>query len=177
MMTGIGKWWRDRCGVVAVEFAFAFPIIILLTIGTMEVALMMLMDASLQIGIAEASRSGSLTQFGSAQDRVARVKTIMQTWAGRWVPGTSEIKVDYFVYPNLAAIGKPTWIDNNNNGKCDSGEGDCSASSVKLVPNMGVAGSLVVYQVRISRSGFTGVLKLAGINNLSYFLEIPVLNE
>lgn len=177
MITWIGKWWRDRCGVVAVEFAFAFPIIILLTIGTIEVALMMLMDASLQIGIAEASRSGSLTQFGTAEARVSRVTSIMKTWAGRWVPGTSEIKVDYLVYPNLSDIGKPTWVDNNKNDKCDPGEGDCSASSVKLVPGMGLAGSLVVYQVRISRSGFTGVLKLAGINTLNYFVEIVVLNE
>lgn len=176
-MTAIGKWWRNRSGSVAVEYALAFPLIVMLTLGTIELGLMMLLDASLEIGIAEASRSGSLTGLGTEAARKQRVEDIVKSWVGRWVPGTTTITVESFVYPNLEDANRPTWVDRNSNDSCDPGEGTCPPTGVRLIPGVGLSGSLVLYQVKLSRKGFTGVFGMAGINSLDFSRQALVVNE
>lgn len=176
-MIRLGKWWRDRRGVAAVEAAFAFPLIVLVTMGCIELSLMMLMDASLEIAITEASRSGSLTQYGNEAAREKRIKEIVQSWVSRWVPGTSNITLGTYTYPDLSAIGKPTWIDGDGDNVCDVGEGTCSPSSVKLIPGVGTAGTLTLYSVTIKRPGFSGILNLVGISSLEFVRQAVVLNE
>lgn len=176
-MIRLGKWWRDRRGVAAVEAAFAFPLIILLTMGCIELSLMMLLDASLEMGIAEASRAGSLTLSGGQAAREENVKRIVDSWVSRWVPGTSAITIETAVYPNLSDVGKPTWVDRNNNDTCDVGEGTCPPTGVELTPGIGISGSLVLYSVTVSRKGFSGVLTLAGIESLKFSRQTVVLNE
>lgn len=176
-MTALRRFHRDRRGSVALEFALVFPAFVMLAMGTIELGLMMLQDATLEIAAAEASRSGSLSQYGTKDEREARVQQIVDYWMKRWIPGSSDIVVKTYTYNNLSDIGKPTWIDGNNNNACDSGEGDCGPSSVRLYPGIGLAGSLTLYSITVSRSGITGILSLAGITKLTFTREAVVLNE
>lgn len=182
-MIGIGKWRSDRRGTAALEFAIAFPMIIMLTMGTIELALMMLLDASLEIAVSEASRTGSLTQAGTLDkpitepERVAKVRAIVESWVGRWVPGTSNIKIETFTYESPRLANMPTWIDRNNNGACDPGEGTCPPTGIQLFPGLGQAGTLTLYSVDVTRPGFTGILNMVGISSLHFVRQTVVLNE
>lgn len=178
-MISLGGLCKDRRAIAALEFAFVFPIVLLISLGAIELALMMLVDASLEIAASECSRAGALTSAGTAEQRTARVQKIFDTFAGRWVPASGgSTQVTMTVYPNLAALGKPTWIDKNNNLNCDDGEGTCPAQGgFQVVPGIGGVGSLVVYQVAISRPGVSGIFKLIGINSLSFNSQIVVINE
>lgn len=177
-MTACGRLRNDRRGMVAIEFALVFPMLLMLTVGIIEFALMMLMDASLEIAIREASRVGSLTALlPDATAREAKVKDTVNAFVSRWVPGTNTITVDLRIYDNMANIGKPTWVDGNGNNICDPGEGTCPPQGVKVVPGAGSAGALVLYQVTVIRPGFTGILKLAGIGDLTFRRCAIVVNE
>lgn len=176
-MSRLGKWRSDRRGIAALEFAFAFPVMIMLTIGTIELALMMLLDASLELAVAEASRAGSLSQSGTAAEREEAAKTIVDTWVSRWLPGSSKISIETFTYPNLSDINKPTWTDRDKDGNCDPGEGTCPPNGVELTPGIGISGSLTLYTVTLTRRGFTGVFNMAGISELTFVRQAVVLNE
>lgn len=165
----------DRLGTAALEFAIAFPVVLLITLGSIELALIMLADASLEIAASEASRIGSLTAFGDAAAREAKVKSIVATTTGRWIPVKSNITVTTHIYPDLTALGKPTWIESNNIPGCQPAEGDCTG--VQIIPGMGASSNLVVYTIVMTRSGFTGILKTVGISNLTFQRQIIVINE
>lgn len=176
-MIRLGKWLSDLRGIAALEFAFAFPVMIMMTIGTIELALMMLLDASLEMAMAEASRAGSLSQAGTEAERTAAVRQIVDSWVGRWVPGTSDITVETFTYASPTQANQPTWVDRNNNGKCDMGEGTCPPTGVQVFPGIGPSGTLTLYSITVTRPGFTGVFGMAGINTLTFSRQTVVLNE
>ncbi|MCR6630937.1 MAG: pilus assembly protein [Magnetospirillum sp.] len=178
MIATLRRLSRQRRGSAVLEFALVFPLIILLTVGAIEMGLMMLLDASLEIGIRAASRTGSITALGTREERENRIKAIVLEMVSRWVPGSSNVKIETKVYPALNNIGRPTWVDLNNNAICDDGEGTCPAEGgVQLVPGIGVSGSLVVYGVTVTRPGFSGIFKLIGINTLEFRRQAVVLNE
>lgn len=176
-MTGWRRLLGDRQGVVSLEFAFILPILILLSVGTLELGLMMMTDASLEIGIRAASRAGIITTNATAAEREAKIKTVIMSMMTPWIPDEDDIQLKTYVYNNLSEIGKPTWIDSNGNNSCDTGEGTCGAGSVQLIPGAGIAGSLVLYKVTASRPGFTGIMTLVGISNLTFTRQTVVLNE
>lgn len=176
-MTVLRHLRRDRSGSIVLEFALAFPLMILLTLGIIEFGLMMLMDASLELAMREASRAGSLTKVKTLTERDTLIKDIIAKVVGGWVPGKSNIVLATTVYPRLNSLGQPTWSDANANGKCDPGEGDCSPDSLRLDPGIGLAGSLVVYDVTLSRPGFTGALGLVGVTELVFKRQAIVMNE
>lgn len=173
----IGGLWRQRRGNVAVELALVLPMLLLLTMGSVELSLLMMLDGSLEMATAEASRSGSLSGFGTATEREARVKSIVHGLVGQWVPDVSNIAITTFIYPSLVDINSPTWIDANSNGLCDSGEGTCPPSGVQLVPGIGTRGALVVYTITVTRAGFTGIFKLIGVDSYEFKRQAVVLNE
>lgn len=168
---------RDRRGSIMVEFALVFPLMVVLTLGIIELGLMMLMDASLELAMREAARAGSLTKVRTATERDTLIKDIIAQVVGGWVPGKANIVLATTVYPRLNTLGQPTWSDGNGNGRCDAGEGDCAPDSLRLDPGIGLAGSLVVYDVTLRRPGFTGALGLVGITELVFKRQAIVMNE
>lgn len=166
---------RDRGGVSALEFALIFMPVLLLTAGALELGLMMMMDATLEIAIRTASRTASITAIGTEAERKAKVESVVSALLGNWIPASGEISIETYVYPTLADINSPTWIDSNSNGICDSGEGTCTG--VKLTPGVGISGSLVLYSVTATRAGMTGILKLMGHDSISVSRQTVVLNE
>ncbi|MGE5478406.1 MAG: TadE/TadG family type IV pilus assembly protein [Bacteroidales bacterium] len=174
-MTLLRRLVPDRLGTTALEFAIAFPVVLLITLGSIELALIMLADASLEIAASEASRIGALTAYGDAAAREAKVKSIVATIAGRWIPVKSNITVTTRIYPDLTALGKPTWIESNGIPGCQPAEGNCAG--VQVIPGLGHSGDLVVYTILMERSGFTGILKTVGISNLAFQRKIIVINE
>ncbi|HLO75578.1 MAG TPA: TadE/TadG family type IV pilus assembly protein [Magnetospirillum sp.] len=177
-MTRHRRLWNDRRGTIALEFAFVFPILLLLTVGCLELALMMLLDASVELGLVEASRTGSLSALGTESQRKAKIEEIVSMWVSRWVPGSSTLKIETFVYPALNNANAPTWVDSNNNGQWDPGEGTSPANGgIKLVPGIGLQNSLVLYDLTVTRPGFTGILRLVGVDQLEFRRQALVLNE
>lgn len=177
-MTCLRRLLRDRRGVVAIEFAIVLPVLILLTMGTLEMGLMMMVDASLEIGIRAASRAGIITASATETQRKEKIRNTIATIMDPWITSEDTIELKTSVYDNIADIGKPTWIDGNGNGVCDEGEGTCDAQGgVQQIPGAGAAGSLVLYEVTVQRPGFTGILKLMGISTLTFARQTVVLNE
>ncbi|HVI52740.1 MAG TPA: TadE/TadG family type IV pilus assembly protein [Candidatus Sulfotelmatobacter sp.] len=173
---------RSRSGTTAVEFALILPILVMLTAGVMELGLILLTDASLEIGIRAASRFGTSGMTQTGLTRVESIEQTVESFVSRWLPAGTKVAVTTTVYGSLSDIPEPytdlngngTWdqgepfTDLNGNGVWDGGSGSSSA---------GGSGDIVVYHVSFSRPGFTGVLNLAGISTLNFSRQIVVQNE
>ncbi|AMM16367.1 hypothetical protein AX768_19580 [Burkholderia sp. PAMC 28687] len=67
----------DSRGVSAIEFAVVGPIVFILILGTLELALDMFVDASVQLAAQAASRVGLTTVDPSSGTRADQAKTIV----------------------------------------------------------------------------------------------------
>lgn len=179
-MTAAAKLWRDCRGVIAVEFAMLITLILMLSIGVMELGMMMLTDASLEMAIRAASRTGMIATDVTDAQRNAKIQTIVERVMGNWIGSRGVLTIDKTVYPNLDAIGRPTWVDSDGDGGCaaDGSEGVCpNRGGVQVYPGLGTAGSLVLYRLTLERPGYTGIMNLVGISRLTFSRQAIVLNE
>ena len=64
---GAVKFWRDRSGVAALEFAFIAPVLILLTVGIIDVGRMMWTASTLDHAAREGARFATVRGAMSAQ--------------------------------------------------------------------------------------------------------------
>lgn len=174
-MTGWRRLLGDRRGVAGLEFALVVSIVLLLTAGLMELGLMMIVDATMEIAIRAVSRTGSITDALTEDERTKQVEETVSRLLSGWAPGTSTVTVDTHVYPLVTDLGNGYWIEDGQEAGCQTYEGDCTG--VQLIPGIGAAGSLVLYRVTLRRAGFSGVLRLIGIDDLTFSRTTVVLNE
>jgi hypothetical protein len=148
-------FYRRRSGSAIVEFAIAFPIIIGLTMGIVEIGHISFANATLEGAVREASRRG-VTGFvpvdGSRESYVrSRVLDMMENFTL-----IGPVVIETKVYESFADIGKPEpFSDDNANGVYDSGEcftdinqngqWDADMGAVGL----GGSGAIVVYDARV----------------------------
>ena len=139
---GLGGLLADDSGVSAIEFVFLSPVVFFLIFGTVELALDMIVDASVQIAAESASRTGLTTTAPATGTRADQAKSIVMSALGGWqnIGATVTINtVDYGTYDN---IGTPNYQTNN----------------------MGGFGDVVSYQITVSLpTGFTGLPKFFGV--------------
>lgn len=143
-----------RRGASAVEFALAAPLVILLTVGTVETGLLIFTNSLLEGSVRDTSRLGIT---GYAPQGVSRVDMLRQTLESRTL-GLIDVDravITHKVYQSFADIGKPEPFTDNNpaNGDYDLGEPfvDSNGNGV-WDSDMGAAGlggssSIVVYTV------------------------------
>jgi Flp pilus assembly protein TadG len=173
----------DRRGMVlTVEVAMLLPMLLLLTAGAIEAGLMLMTDASLEMAVRMASRYG-ITGAGGA-DRETTIRKIILAGVGRWMGDKGTLTLDMKVYTSFDNIGKPEpFVDANNNGTWDEGETYTDSNkNGHWDPDMGIAGAggagdVMLYSVTISRPGFSGVLGIAGITQLTFSRQMAVQNE
>ncbi len=116
------KFWRNTEGVAALEFALTAPVLLLLTIGTLEIGMVEFMDSTIENAVLDASRYGST---GFSPDAVSREDAIRQAIAD-WSMGLVDmnaVDITTKIYPSFDDIGKPEpYTDVNSNGSWDPGE-------------------------------------------------------
>lgn len=138
---GLAGLLADDRGVSAIEFVFLSPVVFLLIFGTLELALDMIVDASVQIAAESASRTGLTTTAPAVGTRADQAKSIVMSTLGGWqnIGGTVTINtLNYGTYDN---IGTPNYQT-----------------------NMGSFGDVVSYQITVTLpTGFTGLPKFFGV--------------
>lgn len=181
---GMRHIWRDRRGIAATELALVLPMLLLLSAGTLEAGLMLMTDATLELGLRQAMRFGMTNQGdGTREERIRdMLSEVMKTWKGEG--GTLDLS--FKAYSSLDNIGKPEpYTDANNNGTCDDGEqskaqdinGNGKWDADMANTTAGGSGDIVIYVATLKRPGFTGVLRLAGIGDLTFSRQMAITNE
>jgi Flp pilus assembly protein TadG len=145
---------RDSRGMSSIEFALVGPAVIFLTLGTVELALDMIVDASVQIAAQAASRVGLTTVNPASGTRDDQAKRIVMAIVGRWqnIGGTVSIStLNYGTYSNVGTSNYQA--------------------------NMGNLGDVVSYNIAVTIPGFSGIPKLFGVKSMTFQRNYLVQNE
>lgn len=193
-----GRWRRlgERAGV-AVEFALTFPLLLLLTAGTMEVGLVLMTDASLELAAHDSARYGTASSLLATATRTQAINIIVHSYLDRWARTSADIAIDTRSYRSFANVGQPEPVDStlHPDGTCTKGCVACTGSALTGscdyidvngngvwdadmgVSGVGGSGDITVYTITLTRPGFTGILRLAGVSTLSFSRSVVVQNE
>ncbi|MFM0553121.1 TadE/TadG family type IV pilus assembly protein [Paraburkholderia sediminicola] len=142
---------RQR-GLTTLEFVIALPIVLFLLIGTLEMGLILMADASLEIAVRQASRYGETTMVPTGETRDEAVTKLIDNDLFAWVKSPQQIIITTTTYPSYA-------------------------SGAKTANGMGGLGDIVLYNVSFTRPTFTGILGLAGVTQLTFTRSILIQNE
>jgi Flp pilus assembly protein TadG len=145
----------DARGVSAIEFAIAAPFVLVTVLGACELAMTMLMDATVQLAAQAASRCGLTTTNPSAGTREQQAQDIANAYLARWtrLAGTtvSITMANYGAYANVNAAN--------------------SASG------MGRNGEVIAYNIKLTTPGMSGIPQLFGISQMTFQRSYLVQNE
>lgn len=160
----LGRLKRRCDGVAAIEFAFIAPVLVLLTVGTMEVSMIFFGNALLEGGVRESARfglTGAMPPTGTREDHVVDLVNAH----GASVVNITTANVTTLVYPNFTSIGEPEpYTDDNGNGTYDTGEPftdiNCNSNWDADMgrAGLGSGGEVVIYVVNYDMPMMTGVL-------------------
>ena len=148
---------RRRDGIAALEFAFAFPIVLTIVIGIFEVSMILFVSSMLEGGLRDAARFGIT---GSVPVGLTREQAIIEIVNSRMI-GLVHVQpadVKMRVYQCLANISQPEplTLDVNGNGKWDPGDtytdvnGNGAWDADMAASGAGGAGQVVVYDVLVN---------------------------
>jgi hypothetical protein len=179
------NWRRSlQRGVTVLEFAIITPFICILLLGIVDVGLETMLDALLERGTAAACRLGVTVAVPAGTTRDQAIFNAVWQPVSILLTSQSQLTLTTMTYPTFSNIGQPepclddsykdsgicsgSYVDVNGNGKWDA---DMGASGA------GGYGSIVRYQVSISRPTFTGILSLLNIKLYSLQRTIVTQNE
>jgi Flp pilus assembly protein TadG len=148
------RYLRDDSGVSAIEFAIIGPLSFCLVLMTMELALDMCVDATVQIAAQAASRAGLTTTNPSNGTRAQQAQSIVNTILGGWTNIGATIGITTVNYGTYANIG-----------------------TSKSTNDAGGLGDVVSYNITLTMPPFTGMPKLVGITQLVFQRNFIVQNE
>jgi Flp pilus assembly protein TadG len=150
----VRRFLRDDRGVSAIEFAIVGPLSFILVLLTMELALDMCVDATVQIAAQQASRLGLTTTNPSSGTRADAAKNMVNTILNGWTKIGATITVNSLTYGTYGNVGTTNY---------SSGPGSL--------------GDVVSYNITLTMPPFTGIPKLAGITQLTFSRNYIVQNE
>jgi hypothetical protein len=112
----------DDAGSAAVEFAFAAPILILITVAAIEFGMAMLVTTLAEGALRDAARFGVTGLEVAGQTRLERiVEMISERTFGLVDMENADVQV--LVYPGFEDVGQgESFVDGNGNGVFDAGE-------------------------------------------------------
>ncbi|MFT4504376.1 TadE/TadG family type IV pilus assembly protein [Caballeronia sp. 15711] len=146
---------RDSGGVSAIEFAIAAPFVFIFVLGTVELAVDMMIDATVQIAAQSASRVGLTTTNPSTGTRATQaqqiVKNIMSGWTGMPKTTLTITELDYSTYNNVG--------------------------STSYTSGLGSLGDVVSYNITLTTPGISGIPQMVGIPLLTFQRNYIVQNE
>lgn len=177
---------RDRSGTAAVEFALAIPALVLLTIGVIEVAMVLFVTTLAEGGLREAARYGITGQNPAEGSREDEILQIVQDHTHGLIEA-SAANLDIVTYPGFDDVqAEEPYTDNspangaydngedyddlNSNGEWDSGNGTAGA---------GGSGSVVIYTLNFDWDFMTPVFTVFGgpEGTMELSASISVKNE
>ena len=144
-----------REGSPAIEFALAFPVVIGLTMGVVEVSYIAFAESTLEGAVRDASRRGvtGFTPEGNSREEFVKGR-IIEMMGSFTLHGPVDIET--LVYDSFGDINEPEpFTDENGNGSYDAGEcfSDINENGVwdadMAESGLGGAGSVVVYTARV----------------------------
>jgi Flp pilus assembly protein TadG len=146
---------REDGGVSAIEFAIASPLVFILVLGTVELAVDMSIDATVQMAAQSASRVGLTVTPPSSGTREAQAKSIVLSVLGGWLkmPRTT-VTVTELDYGNYSNLGTSSY----------------SAGA-------GAYGDVVSYNIVLTTPGVSGIPQLFGVPMLTFQRNFIVQNE
>ena len=146
---------RAREGIAAVEFAFAFPVVLAAIVGVMEISMMLFVASLLEGGLRDASRFGIT---GNVPANMTREEAIIEMVNQRALGliHLTPTNVTMRVYQCLSDVGKPEPLinDANGNGKWDPGDtytdvnGNGQWDADMAASGAGDSGSIVIYNIK-----------------------------
>jgi Flp pilus assembly protein TadG len=145
----------DSSGVSAIEFAIAAPFVFIFVLGTVELAVDMMIDATVQIAAQSASRVGLTTTNPASGTRAAQaqqiVTNIMSGWTGMPQTTLAITELDYSTYNAVGTSG--------------------------YTAGLGSLGDIVSYNITLTTPGISGIPQLVGIPLLTFQRNYIVQNE
>jgi Flp pilus assembly protein TadG len=146
----------DRQGSSVLEFAIVYPFMMILFFGTIELALDMIVDASVEIAAQAASRVGLTTTAPATGTRASQASAIVNQILGGWEKlgaNVSITELDYGTYANITTPG------------------------FTAAAGEGALGDVVSYNIKVTIPGFTGIPELFGAPTLTFQRNYLVQNE
>lgn len=144
---------KSQSGATAIEFAMVAPVLILFSIGIIEVSLMMLTQNIMESATFTASRLGKTGYVEGGKTREETILEALQQSASGLLD-ISKVTITHLSYDQFGDVGRPEpFMDANGNGVRDSGEnytdvnGNGVYDSDMGAANAGDSGDVVVYTV------------------------------
>lgn len=178
------KLWRNQDGSLAVEFAFAAPILVTVIFGIAELAMALVVSSLIEGGLRDAARFGITGREMPGVTREAVIRQIIQDATGGLVD-MSTAQISSKVYPSFVTIGTAEpFEDANGNATYDDGEnftdinGNGQWDSDMGVSGAGGPGDIVLYTIRYDLPLLTPLLGgIFGGDGFKLSASIPVRNE
>ena len=156
----------NQRGVTALEFALVMPLLLLATLGAIDIGMETMMDASLENGAAQAARQGVVVGAPPAgETRDQQIYAAVWQQVGFWLQSQSQLTMSSYTYPSYTALSQDPCLQSGYTGACTGSSGS------------GGFGSIVRYQVTVTRPTFTGVLGLLKITSYTLQRTVIVQNE
>ena len=160
-MTLLGRLTRDRDGIAAVEFAVLAPALLLMVIGSFEVAILLFVSGTMESAVLAASRAG-ITGF--TEDGVSREERIRDIIVDRTLGfvDMDRTTIRTLVYESFDQIGQPEpFTDMNADGVHDPGEafndvnGNGEWDDDMGAAGLGGPGDIVLYDIEYETGALT----------------------
>ncbi len=175
---------RDRSGATIVEFALIAPVLILITVGIIELALVIFIASTIESAVFEASRFGITGNApGAGGTREDQIREIVASRTLGLVD-MDDVEIVTLVYDSFADIGQPEpFVDADANGAFTAGEpftdingnGDWDADMG--LAGLGGPGEVVVYQLTYSWGILTPVIRNVLGESVQNVSSVAVRNE
>ncbi|WP_417449330.1 TadE/TadG family type IV pilus assembly protein [Kordiimonas sp.] len=182
LLQHIRRLMRDRAGASAVEAAIGLPLLLVLIIGTLEVANLFFLSAAIENAVLRASRFGITggTEDGVTREDQVRAIIAEQTF-GR--VDMDAVEIETLVYEQFSDIGEAEpFTDENDSGAYDPGEpysdvnGNGQWDDDMAVAGLGDAGDIVLYRVTYDAPSLSGFMDWA-TRNVNISATVAVRNE
>ncbi len=144
---------RDN-GTSALEFAIIAPLVFIILLGTLELGLDMIVDASVQLAAQAASRAGLTTTAPASGTRADQANAIVMSYLGGWTNIGATV--------NITELNYGTYVNVN---------------TANSSPGLGGLGDVVSYNISVTMKGFSGIPQLLGIDQLTFQRNYLVQNE
>jgi len=186
LLTRLRRLARDRDGSAALEFAFAFPIIVMVVVGLLELMMIMFVSALMEGGLRDASRFAITGGMPAGMSREQAIVDIVNDRTLGLLDLTAD-DISLRVYEAFAQVGmpEPLTFDANGNGSFDPGDsytdvnGNGQWDADMAAAGAGGSGDVVVYNLAVDWPLLTPMLApFIGQNGLIRLgASIAVRNE
>ena len=156
MTANLRRLLRRRDGTVAIEFAFAFPLVLLGVVGLMELAMILFVNSLMEGGLRDASRFSITGEIPAGMTREQAIVNIVNDRT-LGLLNLTPADVSLRVYKTFDQIGQPEPLTNdvNGNGSYDPGDsytdvnGNGHWDADMAAGGAGASGEVVVYDITV----------------------------